>query len=212
MHALGSQSLLVDRKGIAMNRRLRLPAYLFLLVAACSTSSTEPPPISRSQAISVLPPNNQTGSPLFVSSPSSSDRFGFDAQPTTVGDLLAREARKQLAERGFRVTSAEQVKAAAEGHVPRTPHAAAEIAAHGKLDGLALYMEIIQWEPDDPAHTRHVIVGLSASLVDTPTRNVVWDFYRQPESVATPGESTLKDAYETAARMVIAQVLEGFRP
>jgi hypothetical protein len=196
---------------MAMNRRSRLAALLFLL-AACATSRPEPAPILRGQTISVLPPNNQTGSPLFVSGPSSSDRFGFDAQPVTVGDLLAREARRQLAERGFRVTPAETVNAAAEGHVPRTPHAAAEIAAHGKLDGLALYMEIIQWEPDDPVHTRHVIVGLSASLVDTPTRNVVWDFYRQPEAVATPGEITLKDAYEAAARMVIAQLLEGFRP
>ena len=73
-------------------------------------------------------------------------------------------------------------------------------------------MEIIQWEPDDPMHTKHVIVGLSASLVDTLTRNVVWDYYRQPEAVATPGEITIKDAYESAARKVIEQVLEGFHP
>jgi hypothetical protein len=194
-----------------MNGRLRLSAFLFLLAASCSTPSPEPPPINRNQMISVLPPNNQTGSPLFVGS-SSSDRFAVDAEPVTVGDLLAREARSQLAERGFRVTPAETVNAAAEGHVPRTPHAAAEIAAHRKLDGLALYMEIIQWEPDDPVHTQHVIVGLSASLVDTPSRNVVWDYYRQPEAVATPGEITLKDAYEAAARKVIEQLFEGFRP
>jgi hypothetical protein len=196
---------------MAMNRRSRLAALLFLL-AACATSRPEPAPILRGQTISVLPPNNQTGSPLFVSGASSSDRFASDAGPVTVGDLLAREARSQLAKHGFRVTPAESVNAAAEGHVPRTPHAAAEIAAHGKLDGLALYMEIIQWEPDDPVHTRHVIVGLSASLVDTPSRNVVWDFYRQPEAVATPGEITQKDAYESAARKVIAQLLEGFSP
>jgi hypothetical protein len=104
------------------------------------------------------------------------------------------------------------VNAAAEGHVPRTPHAAAEIVVHGKLDGLALYLEIIHWEPDDPGHAKYVIVGLSASLVDPPSRNVVWDFYRQPEAVATPGELTLKDAYEAAARKVVAQMLEGFNP
>ena len=193
-----------------MNRRL--PALLLLLAASCTTPSPEPPPIKGGQVISVLPPNNQTGSPLLVSGASSTDRFAFDAEPVTVGELLAQEARRQLAERGFRVTPAEAVNAAAEGRVPRTPHAAAEIAAHGKLDGLALYMEIIQWEPDDPMHTKHVIVGLSASLVDTLTRNVVWDYYRQPEAVATPGEITIKDAYESAARKVIEQVLEGFHP
>jgi hypothetical protein len=195
-----------------MNGRLRLSAFLFLLAASCSTPGPEPPPIDRGQMISVLPPDNQTGSPLFVSGASSSGRFAVDAEPVTVGDLLAREARNQLAERGFRVTPAETVNAAAEGHVPRTPHAAAEIAAHGKLGGLALYIEIIQWEPDEPVHTKHVIVGLSASLVDTASRNVVWDFYRQPEAVATPGEITLKDAYEAAARIVVTQLLEGFRP
>ncbi len=195
-----------------MNGRLRLPAFLFFLAASCATPHPAPPPISRGQVIAVLPPNNQTGNPLFVSGTSSLDQSAFDAEPVTVGDLLVREARSQLAGRGFRVTPAETVNAAAEGHVARTPHAAAEIAAHGKLDGLALYLEIDRWEPDAPVHTQHVIVGLSASLVDPPTRNVVWEFYRQPEAVATPGEVTLEEVYEAAARKVIAQVLEGFSP
>ncbi len=195
---------------MATNGRLRLPVFLFFLAASCATPHPAPPPFTRGQVIAVLPPNNQTGAPLFVSGPSPFDRFASNAEPVTVGELLARQARSQLVERGFRVTPAERVNAAAEGHVARTPHAAAEIAAHGKLDGLALYLEIVQWEPDDPVHTKHVIVGLSASLVDPPSRNVVWGFYRLPEAVATPGEATLKEAYEAAARQVIAQVLEGF--
>jgi len=196
-----------------MNGWLRLPAFLFFVfAAACSTPHPDPAPIRRGQAIVVLPPNNQTGSPLFVSGAPSLDRFAPEAEPVTVSDLLAGEARTQLAERGFRVAPAGAVNAAAEGHVPRTPHAAAEIVVHGKLDGLALYLEIIHWEPDDPGHAKYVIVGLSASLVDPPSRNVVWDFYRQPEAVATPGELTLKDAYEAAARKVVAQMLEGFNP
>ncbi len=188
----------------------RLAALLLFLVASCTTPSPTPPPIKRGQVISVLPPNNQTGNPLFVSGDPSFDRFGGDAESVTVGDLLAREARRQLAARGFRVTPAETVNAAAEGHVARTPHAAAEIVAHGKLDGLALYLEILQWEPDDPAHTKHVTTGISASLVDPPSRNVVWEFFRQPETVATPGAATLKEAYQDAARKIIEQVLEGF--
>ncbi len=94
--------------------------------------------------------------------------------------------------------------------MPRTSHAAAEIAAHGKLDGLALYLEILRWEPDAPVHTTFVIVGLSASLVDPASRKVLWEFYRQPAPVATPGEVTLENAYETAARKVIAEILQPF--
>jgi hypothetical protein len=191
--------------------RLRLPAFLLFLVVSCTTPPPVPAPVSRGQVIIVLPPNNQTRNRLSVSGPSSFGRLRADAGPDGVGDVLAREARRQLAERGFRVTSAATVNAAAEGHVPRTPHAAAEIAVHGKLDGLVLYLEIVQWEPDDPIRTEHVIVGLSASLVDPPSRKVVWEFYRPPEAVATPGEATLEDANEAAARKVVAELLEGFR-
>jgi hypothetical protein len=181
-----------------------------LLAVSCATPPPAPAPISRGQVIIVLQPNNQAGSPLSVSRPSSAGRFPSGADG--VGDLLAREARSQLAGRGFRVTPAAVVNAASEGHVARTPHAAAEIAVHGKLDGLVLYLEIVQWEPDDPVRTKHVIVGLSASLVDPPSRKVVWEFYRPPDAVATPGEGTLTGAYEAAARTVVAQLLEGFHP
>jgi hypothetical protein len=77
--------------------------------------------------IAVLPPDNQTGNPLFVSGVSSLDWSAFDAEPVTVGDLLAREARSQLTERGFRVTSGgrassrslEPLRRAACTHAPR---------------------------------------------------------------------------------------------
>ena len=190
-----------------MNGRSRLLAFLFFLASACAAPHPVPPQISRGQAIAVLPPNNRTGDPLLVSGASFLDRYVFHAESVTVGDVLAAEARFQLAARGFRVTPRETVDAAAEGHVPRSPHAAAEIAAHGKLDGLALYLEILRWEPDAPVHTAFVIVGLSASLVDPASRNVVWEVYRQPTPVATPGEVTLENAYETAARKVIAEIL-----
>ena len=193
-----------------MNGRSRLLASLFFLAAACAAPRPAPPQISRGQAIAVLPPNNRTGDPLLVSGASFLDRYAFHAETVTVGDVLAGEARAQLSERGFRVVPPQTVDAAAEGHVPQTPHAAAEIAAHGKLDGLALYLEILRWEPDAPVHTTFVIVGLSASLVDPASRNVLWEFYRQPAPVATPGEVTLENAYATAARKVIVEILEPF--
>jgi len=119
----------------------------------------------------------------------------------------AGEARFQLAERGLRVTPRETIATATENRTPRSPESAAEIAAHGKLDGLALYLEIRHWEPDAPVHPGFVIVGLSASLVEPATGKIVWQVNRRSAPVATPGEVTLENAYETAARRVIAEIL-----
>jgi hypothetical protein len=190
-----------------MNGGPRLLASFFLLFAACSASGPAPTQISQSQAIAVLPPNNRTGDPLLVSGASFLDRYVFHAEPATVGDVLAGEARFQLAERGYRVTPREAVQAAAHGQVPESAQSAAEIAAQGKLGGLVLYLEIRHWEPDAPIHTRFVIVGVSASLVEPQTGNVVWQLDRRSAPVATPGEVMVEDAYATAARKVIAEIL-----
>jgi hypothetical protein len=189
-----------------MKGGLRILVCSVFFVAACANRPA-PPQLSSDQAIVVLPPNNRTGSPLLVAGASFLDRYAFHAERVTVEDVLEGEARSQLAERGFRVVPRETVAAATDGRVPRSVEAAAEIAAHGKLEGLALYLEIRHWEPDAPVHTTFVIVGLSLSLVDPASGNVVWLFDRRPAPVATPGEATLEGAYEAAARKVIADVL-----
>jgi hypothetical protein len=192
-----------------MSWRARIFVVSLSLAAACAHRPA-PLHLSPGRAIAVLPPNNRTGDPLLVSGASLLDRYAFHAERVTVGDVLAAEARFQLAEHGISVIPREAVVAATEGRVPQSPQAAAEIAAHGKLDGLALYLEIRQWQPDAPVHTSFVIVGLSLSLVDPASGNVVWQLDRHPAPVATPGEVTLENAYETAAREAIAEILEPF--
>jgi hypothetical protein len=194
-----------------MNRRSRLLVLSLSLLAACANRPAAPS-LSPREAIAVLPPNNRTGDPLLVAGASFLDRYAFHAERVTVGDVLAGEARFQLAERGLRVTPRETIAAATENRTPRSPESAAEIAAHGKLDGLALYLEIRHWEPDAPVHPGFVIVGLSASLVEPATGRIVWQVDRRSAPVATPGEVTLENAYETAARRVITEMLSPLGP
>lgn len=189
-----------------MKHGIQLLAYALLLAAACARPPAGPA-LSSGQAITVLPANNRTGDPLLVSGASFIDRYALHAERVTVGDVLASEARFQLAERGFRVTPRESIAAATEGRTPRSPEAAAEIASRAKLEGLVLYLELRHWEPDAPVHTAFVIVGLSASLVDPATGKIVWQTDRRSAPVATPGEVTIENAYETAARKVVAEIL-----
>jgi hypothetical protein len=102
------------------------------------------------------------------------DRYVFHAGPVTVGDVLAAETRFQLAERGVAVIPRAALAQAIDGQVPQSPQAAGEIVARGKLDALALYLEIRRWEPDAPTQPAFVIVGASASLVDPASGKVVW--------------------------------------
>jgi hypothetical protein len=189
---------------------LRCLALSLSLVAACAPHRASPARSSPGQAIAVLQPNNRTRNPLLVSGASFLDRHVFHAERVTVADVLASEARLWLAERGFRVVPRESVDAATDHRVPQSPQDALEIASRGKLEGRALYLEIRRWEPDAPVHTGFVVVGLSASLVDPASGNVVWQLDRSPAPVSTPGEVTLGSAYETAARKVIAEILRTF--
>jgi hypothetical protein len=191
----------------------RLSTLLLVLWAACGCASPPAPPnLHPGQAIAVLPPNNRCGDPLLVSGASFLDRYVFHAGPVTVADVLAGEARFQLAARGVAVIPQAVMARAIDGQVPRSPQAAGEIAAHAKLDALALYLEIRRWEPDAATHPSFVIVGLSASLVDPASGEVVWQVERPPMPIATPGEATLETAYETAARKLIAEITSPLGP
>lgn len=190
-----------------MKHRRLLLGLVVLSIGACAPSAAPPPKIGSDQAITVFPPNNGTGDPLLVVGASALDRYAFHAAPVSVGDVLAGEARFQLDERGFRVTPHERVAAALQGRTPRNAVTAAEIAAKAGLGGLVLFLEIRRWEPDAAVHPSFVIVGLSASLVDTSSGKITWQFDRPAVPVATPGEVTVENAYETAARKVIAEVV-----
>jgi hypothetical protein len=186
-------------------------AVALALATACATSP-RPPILRPGQAIAVLPPNNRTAAPLLVAGASFLDHYVFHAERVTVGDVLAAEARFQLAERGIAVIPQAALVHAIDGQVPQSPGAAAEIAARGKLDALALYVEIRHWEPDAATHPAFVIVGASASLVDPASGAVVWRLDRPSAPIATPGEVTLEAAYETAARKLASEIVSRFGP
>jgi hypothetical protein len=192
-----------------VNGRLSCLLPALWLAAACANPPA-PPGLRPGQAIAVLPTNNRCGDPLLVSGASFLDRYVFHAGPVTVGDLLTGEARFQLAERGVAVIPQATMAQAIDGQVPQNPQAAGEIAAHAKLDALALYLEIRRWEPDAPTHPTFVIVGASASLVDPASGKVVWQLNRAAAPIATPGEVTLETAYETAARKLAAEIASPF--
>jgi hypothetical protein len=157
-----------------------------------------------------LPPNNRCGDPLLVSGASFLDRYVFHAGTVTVGDVLAAEVRFQLAERGVAVIPQAVMAQAIDGQAPQSPQAAGENVARGKLDALALYLEIRRWEPDAPTHPDFVIVGASASLVDPASGKVVWQLDRPALPIPTPGEVTLETAYETAARKLATEITSPF--
>ena len=193
-----------------MKSRLRLLWLAPWLLAAACANPPAPPSLRAGRAIAVLPPNNLCGDPLLVSGASFLDRYVFHSERATVGDVLAGEARFQLAERGVPVIPQAALAQVIDGQAPQSPQAAGEIAARAKLDALALYLEIRRWEPDAPTHPAYVIVGASASLVDPASGKVIWQLDRPSRPIATPGEVTLESAYETAARKLVAEIVAPF--
>jgi hypothetical protein len=194
-----------------MIRAVTLVALLACMLVGCATSSAPPPP-HLGRTIAVLPPNNRTGDPLAVDGTGLIDRYVRHADRVTVADVLLSEARFQLQEKGFDVTSRQVVETALKERVPTSPASAAELAAKGGLRDLLLYLEIRRWEPDTPMRTSFVIVGLAVSLVDSSTGQVIWQEERRAAPVPTPGEIRVEAAYVTAARKVMADALAPLRP
>jgi hypothetical protein len=182
-------------------------AGLVLVVAACGRPAAEPPPANIARTVAVLPPANRTGDALLVAGTSVLERYALRTERVTVPDVVASEARVQLARRGFSVVPPDEVERAMGGHEPGSADAAADMAAQAKLGGLALYVEIRRWEPDAPTHPAFVLVALTASLVDPASHRVVWTANRPTAPVATPGEVAIGAAYVTAARKVMEEVL-----
>src|SRR5215510_3552369 len=152
-----------------MIARRFLSLLLPVLTLSCALPPSAPPLPATARTIAVLPPNNRTGDPLLVESASflhpEADRPGR----VTVPDVLATEMREQLAQRGITVI------AAIGRQAPGSPEEAVALAAQGKFEGSALYIEIRRWEADlSPLHPRRVIVALEARLLEPATGRTVW--------------------------------------
>src|SRR5256712_3931660 len=170
---------------------LRRLAWVVVLTA-CARTPVPPPPPDMVRTVAVLAPANRTGDPLLVAGTSFLEKYALKSDGIRVPDVLASEARVQLAHRGFTVVSAEEVESATQGRTPGSPEAAAEIASRAKLAGLALFLDIRRWEPDAPTQPSFVLVGVTASLVDPATGRVFWSVERPTSPVRTPGEVALR--------------------
>lgn len=183
-----------------------------LLAHACARPGPTPLPQGAPRTVAVLPPSTKTPELLLVTGTSFLERYATGTSRVTVADVLESEARLQLERRGFGVVDPDQVDAATHRRTPGSPEGAAEIAAAGKLPGLALYLEIRRWEPDAPTHPSFVLVGARAALVDPATKIVLWTSERPVAPIATPGEISAGSAYVTAARKLAEELLAPLGP
>ena len=170
------------------------------------------PPHNLPRTVAVLPPHNETGSPLPVAGSSLLERYAFDTRPVTVPDVLASEARLQLAYRGFTVVPDDVVAQATGNRPPASAEAAADIAKRAHLDGAALFIDLRRWNPDPPTEPRVVIVDLVVSLIDPSSARTLWTNHWSTRPVRTLGEATLGASDISAARAVMGAVLAPLGP
>jgi len=187
-------------------------SWIVLLVAAACARPAAPPPRDLPRAVAVLATHNETGAPLPVAGSSLLERYAFDTRPVTVPEVLASEARLQLASRGFAVVPADVVRQATGNRTPASAEAAAQIARDARLDGAALFIDLRRWDPDPPTEPRVVIVNLAVALVDPSSGRTLWTNHWPTRPVRTVGEVTLGGADITAARAVIEEVLAPLVP
>jgi hypothetical protein len=184
-------------------------ALVSALVGAMGCAQTVVAPLPQSiRRIAVLPPYQ----------PGAAARTGTDndvpGMPTrTIGDLLAQQARIQLAEKGFDVIEPSVVKLATKDRMPTSPQMAAQILRESNLDAGALYIEIRRWEPmpyDRGMKADGVIVALDATVIDPNTGTTLWQVHRPSRPVPVYGVVLTGQANiwvaETVMREVFAQI------
>ena len=162
--------------------------------------------------IAVFPPNNRTGDLLLVSSASALERCVLRTDRVILPDVLASEARLQLEQYGFTVVSPDLVDAATRDLQPGSPRETADLAARAGIQAAALYIDVRRWDPDAPTHPAYVIAAVEATLLEPGTGRVLWTETYGARPVATPGVVVLGDAYVTAARKVMEDLLGSLRP
>jgi hypothetical protein len=194
-----------------MKGRVTLGWLSLIVVCGCARPPAVVPPPTGVRAVAVFPPNNRTGDLLLIAGASFYEKYVARTDRITVPDVLASEARRQLARRGFSVVPPELVDAIASGHAPASAQDAAAVAARNKLDATVLYTEIRRWEVDAPIHPTFVIASVAVTLI-RPDGHVLWTLDHPSRPVATPGVISLADAYTIAAQRVVEEMLSPLGP
>ena len=196
-----------DECSIMKMTRPRLIMRLIVLASALAGPAGCAPKVAPAPApvrrIAVLPPCDATGAPL---SPRAS-AGPSDTPSQRLDDVLASEARNQLARHGFQVVDPRVVEIATGGRVPSSPEIAAEIVRSSRLDATALFLRVRRWElPYPTLRTNEIIVSLDAMLVDPATGEVVWEVRRPAKPVRLHGELMGGQAAAVAAEEVMKEV------
>jgi hypothetical protein len=181
-------------------------AFVGLLSSACRMplATVHLPP--QVETIAVLPPNNRTGDDLLVAGSSMLEKYVLTTDRVTVPDILASEARLQLAMKGLTVLDFETAGAAAD-RAPSDPKDAATMVHNATLADSALYIEIRRWDADVPFHPSYVIASVSIVLVDADTGEILWKSDHPSDPVATPGVVNPGQAYVIAARKLMEEMI-----
>jgi hypothetical protein len=190
-----------------VKQRCLVGTALLLLAGACARPPAPVPAPKTVQAVAVFPPDNLTGDALLVEGGTVLEKYVFHTERVTVGDVLAAEARMQLASRGVAVVPPDVVDAAAGDPPPLGAHGAAAAAARSHIGAAVLFIEIRRWQPDAPFQPRSIIVSLAATLVDPSDQRTLWTAERPSRPIATPGAVTPGAADVIAAAKAIEELL-----
>jgi ABC-type Mn2+/Zn2+ transport system permease subunit len=116
----------------------------------------------------------------------------------SVMDLLRDDLRRELEQRGFRVTLPEQTDARFPAFPADTSNAV-RVAREGKLSGLIFVSEISRWEADSRQFVR---VVADFKLIRTDDSSVLWE-RRIQRAVPTPSATNLGQAYTDSVKEVV---------
>jgi ABC-type Mn2+/Zn2+ transport system permease subunit len=198
---------------ISPKRALALLAISSVVVGAqgCGpTTSTTPLPEAttlNNETLWLAKVKNSTGSPLLLPSNNPlrslaemAGKVSSDYRESVM-DLLRVDLRRELEQKGFRVSLPEQTD-------PRFPAFPADtgnavrVAREGKLSGLIFVSEISRWDADSRQFVR---VFADFKIVRTSDGTVVWE-RRIQRAVPTPSATNLGQSYTDSVKEVVRDI------
>ena len=130
-------------------------------------------------------------------------KISSDYRPTVM-DLLREDLRRELEQRGFRISLPEQTDARFPAFAADTGNAV-RLAREGKLSGLVFVSEISRWEADSRQFVR---VFADFKLVRTDDGAVLWE-RRIQRAVPTPSATNLSQSYADSVKEVVRDLFAG---
>jgi ABC-type Mn2+/Zn2+ transport system permease subunit len=189
---------------------------IFVAVSVTSCGTTTPTaPLPEAKALSnetlwLAKVKNSTGLPLLLpatnplrSLAEMAGKISSDYRQSVM-DLLREDLRRDLEQRGFRVTLPEQTDARFSVF-PVEPGNAVRLAREGKLSGLIFVSEISRWEADSRQFVR---VVADFKLIRTDDGSVLWE-RRIQRAVPTPSATNLGQAYTDSVKEVVRDLFAG---